>query len=105
MDLRARFPDCPSLLWWVACGRFRRRDTMKRLKGSYRIGIIAAVLFLPVLALGAFQSPYDFEHGSIGYTSTPSSDAIAKLQARIDSGETRLQYDPEHGYLPALLGE
>jgi hypothetical protein len=78
---------------------------MKLLNGIHRIAIAAAVLLVPVLAAGAFQSPYDFEHGSIAYTQTVPSDAIARLQSRIDSGETRLQFDPEHGYLPALLNE
>jgi hypothetical protein len=80
-------------------------EMMKPLRGAYRIGVAAAVLLAPVLAIGAFQSPYDFEHGSIAYTTSVPTDAISRLQSRIDSGETRLQFDPEHGYLPALLNE
>jgi hypothetical protein len=67
--------------------------------------LIAAVLFLPALAIAALQSPFDFDHGSIGYTTTPPSDPIARLQSRIDSGEVRLKFDADHGYLPALLEE
>jgi len=78
---------------------------MKRLKGIHGIAIVAAVFLMPILAAGALQSPYDFEHGTIAYTTSVASDAVAKLQARIDSGETKLQFDPEHGYLPALLNE
>jgi hypothetical protein len=78
---------------------------MKRLKGTHQLAIAAAVLFLAVLAAGAFQAPYDFEHGPIAYTNSTPSDAISRLQARIDSGETRLPFDAEHGYLPALLSE
>src|SRR5262245_60896483 len=78
---------------------------MRRFKGIQRIAIASVALLVPMLAAGAFQSPYDFEHGSIAYTTSPTSNAIARLQARIDSGETRLQFDPEHGYLPALLDE
>src|SRR4029453_18395041 len=78
---------------------------MKRLKGTHQLAIAAAALFLPVLAAGAFQAPYDFEHRPIAYTNSTPSDAISRLQARIDSGETRLPFDAEHGYLPALLSE
>ena len=78
---------------------------MKRSKVIRRIAIAAGTLLVPVLAAGAFQAPYDFEHGSIGYTTSVPSNAIARLQARIDSGETRLHFDPEHGYLPAVLDE
>ena len=78
---------------------------MKRLNGIHGIAIVAAVFLMPILAAGALQSPYDFEHGTIAYTTSVASDAVAKLQARIDSGETKLQFDPQHGYLPALLSE
>jgi len=78
---------------------------MRRLKGIHRIAISAVAFLVPVLALGAFQAPYDFEHGSIAYTTSVPTNVIARLQSRIDSGETKLQFDPEHGYLPALLNE
>jgi hypothetical protein len=78
---------------------------MKRLQGTHRVAIAALVLLAPVLAAEAFQSPYDFEHGTIAYTTSVPSDAIARLQSRIDSGETKLQFDPAHGYLPAVLQE
>src|SRR5678815_4253475 len=77
------------------------RRTMKRFKGIHRIAIGAVVFLVPMLAAGAFQSPYDFEHGAIAYTTSVASDAIARLQARIDSGQTSLRFDPEYGYLPA----
>jgi hypothetical protein len=69
---------------------------------------ILAVLLLPA-ALAALQSPqqspYDFDHGIVRYTSSPTSDPITRLQQRINSGETKLKFDPERGYLPALLNE
>jgi len=70
-----------------------------------RLFIAAAVLFLPVLGIAGLQSPFDFDHGVIAYTTTMPTDPIAKLQARIDSGELKLKFDAEHGYLPALLSE
>ncbi len=67
--------------------------------------VLAIVLLLPALGVAALQSPYDFDHGSIGYTTTPPSDPISRLQAKIDSGEVQLKFDPEHGYLQAVLDE
>jgi hypothetical protein len=51
------------------------------------------------------QSGYDFEHGPVAYTTSPTTDPISRLQSRIDSGELKLKFDPDHGYLPALLKE
>jgi len=78
---------------------------MNRLTGIRGIVTGAGLLLLPMLAIAGLQGPYDFEHGPIAYTTTASSDAIAKLQSRINSGQTRLSFDPQHGYLPALLAE
>src|SRR5688572_30753807 len=78
---------------------------MKRLTRTHRIGITAGMILLPVLTVAGFQAPYDFEHGPIAYTTSSPSDAIARLQSRIDSGQTKLPFDAERGYLPALLEE
>jgi len=64
----------------------------------------ALAVLLTVAAAGG-QSPYDFDHGRINYTTSPLSDPISKIQARIDSGDLKLEFDPDHGYLPALLQE
>ena len=66
-------------------------------------------MIVPVLAVGgqspASQSLYDLDHGRIAYTTAPVSDPISRIQARIDSGDLKLKFDSEHGYLPALLEE
>lgn len=36
---------------------------------------------------------------------TPPSDRIARLQTALDDGSVTLEFDSEHGYLPALLDE
>jgi hypothetical protein len=68
---------------------------------------VALAVIVPVLAAGgqspASQSLYDFDHGRIAYTTAPLSDPISRIQARIDSGDLKLKFDSEHGYLPALL--
>src|SRR6185295_14940381 len=43
------------------------------------------------------------EHPAIAYSKATPTDPVARLIAKIDSGETTLTFDPEHGYLPALL--
>jgi len=68
--------------------------------------IAAAILCAPLLSVTAWQSPFDFDHGAVAYTSTPAADPIAKLQARIDSGDLNLKFDADKGgYLPSLLDE
>jgi len=69
------------------------------------IRTILVAAFVPAVGLAAWQSPYDFDHGPVAYTTSPTTDPITRLQSRIDSGDFTLKFDPEHGYLPALLEE
>ena len=43
------------------------------------------------------------EHAAIAYTNSAPTDAVARLQADIAAGKTVLDFDEEHGYLPAVL--
>src|SRR5579863_2088927 len=45
--------------------------------------------------------PYD--HPAIEYPKAKTNDAIAQLQAKLDRGAARLDYDAKWGYLPSLL--
>ncbi len=47
----------------------------------------------------------DFDREPISYSTAPRTDSIAKLQAKIDAGQTKLGFDEAAGYLPALLRE
>lgn len=47
--------------------------------------------------------PYD--EAAINYSAQTPTDRIAKLQARIASGEVKLKWDEQFGWLPALLNE
>lgn len=47
----------------------------------------------------------EFDREPILYSSAPVDDPIARLQKRIDAGETTLEFDQKHGYLPAVLKE
>ncbi|HLH41179.1 MAG TPA: hypothetical protein VKX39_18660 [Bryobacteraceae bacterium] len=52
----------------------------------------------------AFDFPYlPFDHPAIQYEKRAPNDAITRLQAEIDQGKTKLDYDPRFGYLPSLL--
>ncbi len=75
-------------------------------------GLPRCLQFLLTLALAAlahagdFQGsthlmPYDEE--AIGYSKSPDTNQLTRLQLRIDRGEVVLRFDPRHGYLPALL--
>ncbi len=45
----------------------------------------------------------NIELDPISYYAIPSSDRVARLQEKIDSGEVTLRYEPGHGYLPSLM--
>lgn len=59
----------------------------------------AALCGLAVVALGASVA----EEPPISYPTASVHDPIAKLQAEINAGKTKLQFDDKHGYLDAVL--
>jgi hypothetical protein len=66
---------------------------------------LASPLVLLVVA-GTASSQFDgFEGAPINYKTAATENAITALQARIDSGKTKLPFVEDHGYLPALLKE
>jgi len=46
-----------------------------------------------------------FDEDTIKYSRSTPTGPVAKLQERLDRGETKLKFDPRRGYLPALLEE
>jgi hypothetical protein len=52
---------------------------------------------------GGSDLVYDREYPFIGYSGTPMHNDIAHLQARIRSGQVKLQYRAPRGYLDSLL--
>jgi len=62
--------------------------------------LIAAGAFALGDLTGVFSGSLD--HPAIEYTTRPVDDAVARLNRRIDQG-LALTYEPQHGYLPALL--
>ncbi|MCA9240098.1 MAG: hypothetical protein KDA37_07865 [Planctomycetales bacterium] len=45
----------------------------------------------------------DINQAPIFYDSAPVTDAVAQLQQRLDSGQARLEWHEQHGWLPSLL--
>ena len=69
---------------------------------------LAAMSFAGPLAAEDFQGSshaMPYEEAPIGYSAQKPADRIAKLQARIASGEVKLKWDEQFGWLPALLDE
>jgi hypothetical protein len=71
----------------------------------WRVRILAGLLLLLLPVADPFHAQLDdiYDHGIIAYSKTSPTDPIARLQRRIDSGDTTLQSDPRLGYLPAIL--
>ncbi|MCH5373047.1 MAG: hypothetical protein JJ992_03655 [Planctomycetes bacterium] len=65
---------------------------------STMFGVIAMI---GMSSGAAGQTSYEDE--PINYYTTPLSDPVVRLQQQIDSGEIRLDYDADHGYLPSVL--
>ena len=63
----------------------------------------AAAALLPVGGTVMALSGDDWEQEPIRYSASAASDAVARLQERIDRGEVVLKRDPKRGYLPSVL--
>src|SRR5262245_10262510 len=70
--------------------------------------ISAAVILgasLAVLAVAGLSSSYlvPLDHGALQYETRPVDDPITRLQKGIASGEVKLEFDSERGYLASVL--
>src|SRR3954454_23017428 len=69
---------------------------------------LAAVLVVCTFSSRFARAPAAYELEPINYNTAKRSDPIAKLQAKIDAGQAKLERDGDspagsHGYLPSLL--
>jgi hypothetical protein len=109
-----------------AIGRFFSKMRGARSAASLAIALCAMALSLGVAAQSSGDSnqetaapggspsdvfggvpttlPYLHEYPAIHYERTPTDNAIARLQARLDRGEVKLEFRPPRGYLDSLLG-
>ncbi|MGE3277863.1 MAG: hypothetical protein AB7O67_22340 [Vicinamibacterales bacterium] len=67
------------------------------------LGLLALALAVPAGALAIGQFPTLAEHSAIEYSESAPTDAIARLQQRIDAGEVSFSFDENTGYLRSLL--
>ncbi len=65
--------------------------------------VAAALVTLPVAGAALAEQAEGGEQGAIAYASTAPTDAVARLQQKLDAGETTLEFDAKHGYLPSVL--
>src|SRR5689334_2485261 len=63
-----------------------------------------AALFLAV-GLAGFARADDFDRPPINYSTAKTDNLVTRLQQRIDSGDVKLPFADEFGYLPAVLKE
>ena len=64
---------------------------------------IVLSLFVTVLPTAKARADDEYDRPPINYRTAKLDDPIARLQAKLDSGQTHLERDPRHGYLNALL--
>ncbi len=72
-----------------------------------RIGAPAAALLVGGLVIAAQVDEFrllPLDDPAIAYNTAPVNDLVAALQRQIDSGSVRFAYDPDRGYLKAVLG-
>lgn len=62
---------------------------------------MTGVLFGPLASSSRAQ--FSFEQEPFNYNTATPTDIVAKLNARLDAGEAKLEYDDDHGYLAAVL--
>jgi hypothetical protein len=69
----------------------------------FRSLVLSSVLLVGVAAAAVAQLPTTAEHDAIAYSTSEPTDAIARLQRRIDAGEAKLEFEEGRGYLRSLL--
>ncbi|WP_202617304.1 hypothetical protein [Roseimaritima sediminicola] len=67
--------------------------------------LLAIVLLAACCPLQLSAQSASYELSPIDYLDAEVHDAVAKLAERIERGEVELDFDDQHGYLPALLDQ
>ncbi|MCB1021854.1 MAG: hypothetical protein H6509_00475 [Bryobacterales bacterium] len=69
------------------------------------LGTLAGAVLLPGQRASLIDETRTLpsEHPAIDYWSAEPDDAVARLQRRLEGGETTLEHDARFGYLPAVL--
>jgi hypothetical protein len=77
------------------------RTQLRRRRLRWTAGLLLALL--PASRFTSGQQEVAPDYATCRYAQTTPNNAISQLQARIDSGEVKLDYAPDRGYLPAVL--
>jgi hypothetical protein len=78
------------------------------IRGRRRCFLLPAGRGLQLLLVAALVTPAraaDLEAEPIRYSTATASNAITRLQERLDAGQAQLSYDGQFGYLPSVLRE
>ncbi|HWD98622.1 MAG TPA: hypothetical protein VG345_06285 [Bryobacteraceae bacterium] len=72
-----------------------------------RVRVGALALGCGALAIAGLSSSYmvPLDNDAIQYMKAPVNDPVSKLQARVDSGQAKLKFDDDFGYLRSVLTE
>ncbi|WP_406693494.1 hypothetical protein V5E97_20905 [Singulisphaera sp. Ch08] len=66
-------------------------------------GLGVLLVGLAAFAAGTTVCGQDIERAPIHYSSAEPRNAVSQLKERLAKGETKLEFEPEHGYLRSLL--
>ena len=77
----------------------------KMMFGSFHSRWARSLAALALCLTGGWVSGQDFEREPINYETAPVDNPVSRLQARLDSGESKLEYDDRVGYLKSVLRE
>jgi hypothetical protein len=73
-------------------------------EGALRSGRIFGVLLTGLVSLvTASAEAQDIERDPIRYSAATPRNVVSQLQERVDKGDTKLEYEPKHGYLKSVL--
>lgn len=72
--------------------------------GSYWSNTVRWVVGIAAVGFNVVgRAEDDFERSPVHYSKSEPANCISALQAKLDSGEVKFQYDEKYGYLPSLL--
>ena len=85
-----------------------RSSVMKRIRGRWPGFLVAfvacALAWVTIASAQIGETPFDaIDHPAIQYATAPLNDPVTRLGARLQAGTAQLAFDPQSGYLRALL--
>lgn len=85
-------------------GRKYKRQSTRRWTGlGWVVAGLACLAFGQIDVGGAYSQIASYERPPIDYLNAEVHDPVARLHQKLVSGEVKLEYDPKHGFLPAVL--